>query len=1254
MSAVVMDGQEPPELSKQLLKDRDRSPGTFWAVTSPNCHRDHPFDVLLVFECPRRLWHAGPAKIGRPIADPRCCGQVRLLLMLADAASKQMCTSIFEVLRDKNFDNVHPADPVSVRGYRLWIMASRVQIANMSSHIAQMWSNVEERPFKRRRTSEGFRNLQPGIYDVSPFIATETSYRDLVMAYAMGTFNGFSSGVTFEIDNHAPQAADHHGAEVSNDGFAVADYFDDNANAAFATNPSQASTPSASTNAQTQCGILPDSHVLAPFEAVRYFEGNTYRTDLIENRYTAMNLYEEQRNLSNYIHMGQFTLPRPKDAKDILWGSNAFQGGASLIPMLLPDMFPDVELLAQTISDSIAFQGGDMRQKLRASSMAELLDVFSSGELADPTQYAAIQAPSHWGKPVADASSMGSTAIAKIYPAIALAQRHVSEHIRLVRSDVDYTVETAILERMQILFDSPPDGAPDIFHNVRMNMIELKASMQAKSDEGKLIRRLLFSKRMARKFLPTQSMGRMDFTSIAMMQIAKMTAYGLKLTPLQQCAYNHIIWCLGRLYILWAVPAFLAIFQGHVQLGKTHLMDQLCASLCNAAVLMQGTRSRLSDLKNVTGQVSFQDDSISNEEEEGGLRSSASTGIRSHSINVATPSGGRVVEDQVFLRNLALIISTNFHVGEGIATRAVEYIFPDNADDSSAVGKLDFVLGCGNSEFECATSKVMKIINGWTRDFATQHAVHGLALNTTMYHVVVSLMRTIMKDFFTLAERDCRAVFYNSIGYMIIRITQLWNRVLAPKLDGQDDVFIEKKRIRFLRTRCILTGQDVFRSAVHMLWVADKSQYKQEIASCIRDCIVMVSTNSANVKVPADAEDSAYYLTSLSSRMEEALGTIRGMSTMLKGGGKIPSFLKELMSKNSGGSPLIKQDTKAKRLVVLKSWAEGIVTKTEQVVLRALATYWDMSRNAQHSDDRIAAVEYDEPDDPWVVFRAGARGSLYDPLKQQTFNVPEELRKLATENKDRLLDTLGFMPLRDDFKINNTGTINDPLSMVVAGVVRKDNLPGYDPTTYEEPSADGYIRSHYPDPDNLLKTRKTWSHSLAVKESTLKCYTSADTTGSSGMRALLQESFEAVIAVEGLAKVGDSIVIGVPPGGRTDPAEPCEVFTVKGVPDNWHVTVPNKIHRMEPPRAKPGEEDEYTDDESSDEDDELGMSDEGQFNSFSLHCDATNNIAFPPGQEYRRFTADSLYPKIESLHSKIHTGHDIEDQFKFETTDFLW
>lgn len=1225
-----MDGQEPNSVSKQLLLERDGVSGIFWPVTSPVCRRDPiaPFEVLLMFECPRRLWHAGPSKIGRPVADVRSCGQVRLMLVLAHLASKEKCTTVMEILRDQSFPASRNALPSSVRAYRLWIMASRVQIANMSSQIAQMWTDTGDRPLKRRRTSEGFKPFLPGVYDVSPRIYSQRMYQDLVMAYTMGTFAGFSYGITYELDEQ-PTA---HGSEVSNDGFEFADFFADGQS-----QPSQPSSESSSNSS----GVLPSSHVFAPFEATRYFDDNPIRAELLKNRYEAMNLDPRFCCLESYVRLGQFTLPDAFNGKDLPWGSNAFVDGNALTSMLLPDYYPDVDLLSKTVADAIAFQGGDMRQSLRFKTMDELLSLFDNGSIVDPSMFAPISAPLHWSGPMADAASLGETAIAKIFPAISLAQKSITEHISTVRTDDKYMIETAILERMNVLFHGDPDGAPPIFSKVTRDLEEITATIPLKTVESKLLRKLLFSPSMTKKFLPPRS-SRMDFTSMLMIQVAKMTAYGLKLTPIQQAAYNHIIWSFGRLYYLWAVPAFLAIFEGNFMLGKTHLMDKLAASLCDSAVLQQGTRSKLSDLKNVTGQVSFMDDSVSHEDDEGAWRSATSTGIRSHSINVPTPSGGRVVEDQLFIRNLAQVMSTNFKIGMGIATRAVRYIFADKADEGADYGKLDFITGTGNKSFEGATSKFMKCLNGWTKDFAEQHALKGLVLNTTMYHVVISVMRTILGDYFTMSERDCRHVFYGSIANMTIRVTNLWKRVLEPRLDTADGVFVDKERIRFYRLRSIVTGQDVWRAAQQIMWMADRSRFRRIVEGCIRDSIVMMSGN----KEPVSAEDEAYFVTELSEKIETASRAISSKNDSLKGDGIIPSFLHEILKESVDGEPLMKIDSKTKKLIVLKSWilSDRIVTTRERIIMKTLHSYWTMSRNSSNPDDHIAAVEYEEPADPWIVFNCSARASIdTNPLDSYKFEVPSEYRELAkgpsgSMSMDRITQTLAFMQLRGNFKTKEeNGT--DALSMSVAIVIDSTKVPNA--SMFQPIRDDGYISKNYDKAADLMKFKKSWQHSLAVKESLLRQYADTNSIGESCVETKMRQVFEAVIGIEGIASVGDDIVVGVPPEKSSN--EPAEVWRVRGLPDDWSLQVHNRTHVMEPPS-----------DDDSDSDDDEDRLDDAQFYEFSTNCDATNQLAFPRGSEVCTFRKGRLYEDIEEMHAMIQTGKPMESRFKFVNTDFMW
>lgn len=948
MSAVE---PEPRHVSRKKLTEQDDVTGYHFPVTSPQAFLSPAAsgDVVLVFEIARHHWFPGPSRLGRPRADPRSCTMVSFMLLLAQAASQVKAFTAIETLVADGFKDEHPPPAEAVRGYRLWVSLSLEEAAAATTMIAQLLGGASNTRVKRTLAGET-RTVVPGVFGVTYLsFYNEARLLGAIQAYTMGMYRGHAQlGLTYDVvamgtgrsggDSQPPDAPGPH-SELSNDSFFAPVMAGDGAGAGGA-----ATEP-----------VLPESCVLASLEAARLFAH-----PLTANRHETWGLVPEQAALGSYCEQsGQLRFPRPKLVTVIPWGP-AFADSDSLLNRVLPDVFPDVKTLARAVADSVANQGGDVWAKVKHLDMQGLLALFDPGSetpIADPTAFAPIESLRHWHIPKGACTSQGQIALAEIFPVIERTKTFVAGSLQHGRNDPSHDAIRDVLAQTHMLFGSEPDGVPPAYSKIRADRAELDALIAARTPAGVRATRLLYSQQGMRRV--AQRAGcRMEYASVLYYQIAKAASDGYQLTQAQLCPFMLLYPGLMRMCWHTATTSFFVTLEGDVARGKSRVLEDLAASLPESTILPQGTRSAMADCETSTCCCSIWDDAMLGKDT-GALQSEISIGARSHSRNEPHPSGhGYVVKHYKYVRNRALVISTNFALNAALVSRALRVAMLDN-DAPNARSIMDLASKPRDSVKQGATSLSFKLRHCWAAEFFEQQAV-APSMNSSIVFPVIAVMRAVLGDKFTLTTRLLEHVQLCSIANMAMRVSSLWNAVLKPACDDSV-VDVDEQRAIFYTYRAIVTAPDVLRAAAQIGSIADKRRYLFEVRAALRESIDMISGD----KEPVSTECGLYYETDLPTAPPEIAERLTGMLTSFKAMGIVSTFLREIMAESINGHPVLKavqpRGGGRKKMVVLKPYVHDrmVVAPRDKIIMSALCEYYDRQMRGD-AGTQLAAVEFDE------------------------------------------------------------------------------------------------------------------------------------------------------------------------------------------------------------------------------------------------------------------------------------------------------
>lgn len=1247
---------EPRHLSRLKLTGQDESADTAYhfPLTSPQAFKVPAAngDVILAAEFSRTNWFPGAARVGRPRAQPRGCQQVSLFMFLCEIAARTRAFAAIETLVTATVEKTRPLNPCSVKGYRLWVVLTAADVVAASTFAAQLFSGSDRAPAKRTSSGE-HKVLVPGEYHVGyTAFYSEHRYLTAITAYTMGLYHGFAGGViSYDVSVHGASAnvGPSGGPDGADDDMSRESFFD-------AVIPEPNGPESVSQGGHAPA--LADNHFLAPFEAARLFDA-----PLTANRHNdSWDLSPEQTSLDGYIHLsGQLKFPSPTNVT-VLTGA-WFTDAQTLNNRVLPEFYPDAPTVARAISDSVAAIGGDVRARLRGLPMSELLALFAEDAetpFADPTAHAPIPTPAHWHTPKGGRLGQGATALVRVFPTVERCRQHVEALWASSKSREPGTVEREIVRCMADLFETEPDGVPETYYQVHTETVELRTMAMAKTKVGHAIRKALYSPK-ARARVRRDKGGRMDNGSVMYVQLAGDAVSAMGLTQDQVCPFMLIYPGLGRLGWHTATTSFLVTLEGHVALGKTKLLEVVTDCLPNACVLHQGTMSALADLKSVTCKLSVRDD-IQLAEDTGALQSALSTGVRSHSRNELHPSGfGYEVKDHIFVRAIAHLWTSNNPFKVAIKSRAIQIFMAaakNTGGGAQSLSKMDRAAAPVDKTAASAASVVNQLRMSWCFQFWMQEAVGGLVVDSSIFYATIAVVRELLGDRFTLTTRLLQHVHLCSIAHMVLRITSLWNSVVLPTVTSDDDADPDIERIRFFAHRSIVTAPDVLRATTQISTVADKTRHRFDVVAAIRETIEMQPGGT----VPVLSDDELYFVCDLQTSMAEMADRLSGMLESFKGHGIITTFLTDLMGMSEHGHPVMRiaqpRGGGRKRVEILRTHALNpmVVAPRERLIMDALVDYWQREVDHWHSNatgvahTALAAVEWDEPDNPRIIFRNDVLTSLRKPGENYTFQVADSI---VSESPHAMVKTMAFMDFRADW--SNTDGMGNYLVADVANVFDPTDLPLVPPTAVPC-RADGIVRTVLKAPDASVKCKKEWQHVLAVDWSTLRQYQAArkNTRGQIDTAHRFDPDVTAaVLACEGVVQVGDTVAAGC--FQQPDPVDghpmTCERYA--GVADGFSVRVKNPIGFI--PAAQATDSDAYDSDTDSEADDDSDDADNPSASPLPrMSTRETGALLFKDGAEHITFDATSQwYNRVEEVHGTRLTGAPCPEKYRRINADYM-
>lgn len=1241
--------KESDSLSQKRLIEHDSEVAFHFPVSSPAAARVPAATggtYMLAVELSREMWLPGPAKIGRPRIDSSCVRLVNLFMLVAEAAARTKSFTALETLIADGFPVGRPVDVAAVRGYRLWVAMDELAMTASGAFVAELLSGAVSGTAKRSHTGET-KTYVPGDYEVT-YSAFHSTARliNAIRSYTSGQYRGHDElGFTFDT---APGVATD-GATAGGDGEHSNDTF-------FSIMPdpdTAAPPPGAMTEPR-----LPATHPFAVFEAAMLFS-----TAATANRHTTgWNLRSDQRNIASYLQLeGQLRFPAPTLVTVVPWGDYVFESSQSLHVRVLPDHFPDRDVLATAIRESIARTGGDVRGTVDRMSMEELIALIEGegtedAAMADPSMFAPIKVPPHAYNPgIASATSQGAKALRETYPVIERTKHHTARVLDHARTG-GAPPYPEVRRKLDTLFAGTPDGVPPAYHAMRIEAKSIEHAIKSRRQLGSaLAREWLYSKKLM-KGVRRAAAAPMAFDSVTFIQMATLATDKLGLTQGQLCPFMMMWTGLARLCWHTAHTSFFVTMEGKVAKGKTEVLKAIITTVPAALVTEEGTMSRLADCRHKANNVSVQDD-VKWGDDNGGFQSRASTGVRTHSrLTQDQMTGEWTSVTQTWVAESAVLCSTNHPLPTAVGSRAIRTIMLDQLDgDGKSI--MDEIATPKNPSYQASAALCFKRIACDTARFWELQLAGLVQVCDLLFYAVIAIARAVQGDSFVLEERIVEHIKYCAIANMAWRLACNWERVLRPAFAaaGEDSATLEDLRDEYYTYASIVTATDVLRAGAMIAAVADKSAYRAEVVGAIRDAVIFAGGH------PVESECKLYFETDLPVDDKSLSQRIAG-TVSFNAPGVTYMFIRELQALTDSGKTVLKVGQPPggqKRLFLLKTHALSplVVTSRDRLVINALLDLYE-------TEPTTWAVEFDEPDDPYIGYRSDVLRHFTSPNETFNFHVSDGVRGQLGLGPTLAMMTQG----RDDF--DTTNEMGHPLEMNVANVFDPNDpsVPLVPPGSV--PVRPGGVLDAAG--QNLVKCSKVWQGGVRIKLSTLNNY--AMRRAASGTAApnpfVTHGVFSAALAAEGSAVNGESVAIGAYQR-RTATGASVATDTYTAVDSGWSVRVRNHITRCVDDDVAAGQSGEDLDDELSDSEAEdmaaidaaAGMPDVAD--DAQPHDPARSGAGRARGAEqivfgsavaaWTTFTASSrLYRRLEDYWGASIAGPAIRPEFRRSSVDYRY
>lgn len=1147
---------ESDNSSRDRLLKQGQIEAEFPALLSPSAHRDVAAHckVHLVIDIPRDAYHVGPWPIGRPRADYPCCVQAAILDWHMTVAKLAQIRVFVEILYDQDYPNVSAGgcrvDPCAVRAYRYHFAYGDNEWVVACTKMSELLAGPD--PHKCKRYLNGrHKMVVPGKYDTTASrLYSEKEYVKAVRTITAGMWHGFdANGVTYDT------AATGEGADMFD--------LDDEDQGEI----------------QTGGAVLPEHHVAAPFEFARVM-----RHALRDQIDTQWNLAPEQRGGDCYYTVANaLRFPFPRLVVEIDYSSA--DNSPDYRKYVGYEYYPDVAMLRSKLRQQGRTMGANLSFSLSRMTMDELIDRMrpsASARITDPTVFDPIKVPAHWSNPgLSMAGSQSGIVMTKTFPVVEMYKRHMRRVIKNSYENELICPQTEALRLMELLWHTPPDhGVPIAFHDVFQSKMALIDDIDRDSELGRHVDIRLFDKGSMNKHTGGH---RMSFGSISTMRDAVMFTSDLRLTQVQAMAFELIhAMCAGlgkhdsEQKVGETAQAFIFV-AGNIALGKTVLTEVLIACIVECVLELAGTESEMADCENMCNKLIIKDDiNLANKSTEK-YQSELSTGVRTHKRNrQREDSGDREIEKNLYARDGNVHVATsNTPLNAAMHSRAINVDIPDDADaaakkSANSMSKRDLMCEVDVDPMALpAAGTCMRLQNLWTWDMWKSRNIGLYTFDTSLWKVVLTVMRHIIGEEYCLDIRKLMQAKRLAVCRMLKRVSSTWQCVIKPYIErnANDDTDIDATELLFYRHYSIMSVSDAV-SAIRVVenTCSDEGPLRQ-VACALRMQVRFERGNMCPITVDGDSQ---YFETDLPPIISEMAARIGPILTSMKRPEMIGKYINKLMQDNRGNNPVIKivnLPNKPKCVVLLKSYfcSTTIVSQIERDVYKALMNVWQFYKtNRNHEDDEfranvraMVAIEYEEPDDPYVVFQAQVKTAICNPCAKTWFPADELLVDIMEYATVDLTKTVAIMGYRPDVLVHKPDEPMAPAEIEVAHQITSADV-SFIPENAEPCRRDGLIVEDYPGDTQVYKTPKQWVNGIAVRMETMYHFHHEATVGVEGTTDKWMTFATAVHAIEGVVRPNERVAVGIGSLPDVNTGHPCSTFEFPGVPEDWTLKIQNK------------------------------------------------------------------------------------------------
>ncbi|MGB0547709.1 MAG: hypothetical protein ACPGR8_01130 [Limisphaerales bacterium] len=1087
--------------------------------------------------------------------DEAVCLQAAVLDWHMRIAAAAQIRVFVEILYDQEFPNSTDGgcriDPCAVRAYRYHFPYSDTQWVSACTAMARALEGPD--PHKSKRYHNGSHKLMvPGVYGTTgDRLYNEREYVRAVKLMFGGQIENFGVG-GLSFDSHATGAGDDgHGYDLSID-----------------------------REPDEDGGMLDIGHACSPFEFVK-LDGHPMRRNAMEE----WNLPDEQRDVSCYQRQnGGIGFPFPRLVVEVDYSRAELQ--QSYLKWCLYEWYPSESLLRTKLVRQGSLCGANLRQELRLATLDDMLERMRPGcpnRISDPGEFDPIMVPPHWTQPgSAMAASQNGIVMCMAFPVVELYKRHMRRAVMLAKTSMTINIDRVAIKLVDRIFHTTPDdGVPTAFYEVEQNVWELEDELAASDMLCARVGARLYDANEMRR----HSTDRIGFGSLSIMRNGVMFTSDLRMTQIQAMAFELIYdscASLGKHDSEQGVGETAQVFiyiAGHVALGKTVLTEVLNACIPTSCLELAGTESELSDCENMCNKLIVKDDINLHGKSTEKYQSELSTGVRTHKRNQQhETTNGRVINKEYFARDGNVHVATsNAPLNAAMESRAMCFDIMDDADAAAAKSNTSLTkydLACQGDVDpldQDAAGKAMRMQNIWTWRLWKPRNIGLFNVNVRMWSVTVAIMRQVLGEENCLDIRMLQQAKRLAQSRAIKRVTATFQCVVSPLAQrDDDDVDLECLEYEFYRRQAILDVGSILGAIYSVQNTCSDSVPLRQVACAIRSSIVM---ERGNLKPVLAANDELYMETDLPPEPFAIAERLVGMLTSMKGVGLIVKFVNKLMRDSRGGYPVMKQGTvngKSRGLLVLRSYfcSTSLVSKDDRDLFASLMAVWQYYKDNRDCEDvdlranvrGLVAVEYNEPDDPWIVFHTQVKGALCDWQRAPGWLPVDDLMgPLLGQPTDGLTKRITMLGMRPDVLIYDKETGN-VAEMEVATPFSEADVT-FVPPNSELCRPGGLLIEDYPDTTRLYKHKKVWSNVLAVRAETLFHFHAEAAMHGTDQSQKWIEFCTSALAVEGVVKPGERVALGMGPAPDMATGHPTTSFVYPGVPDDWHLKVKNKRYK---------------------------------------------------------------------------------------------